>query len=197
MMLDNERELLERLKQDDIEAFNTLYFMYSSRLYARLLKLLKNSEHVEEVLQDVFLRLWNKRKEIDSDRNFHAFIFRIADNLAIDLFRKISRDKVLQLELWAAAVSYYFHSEEKLLNKERMSILREAMETLPPKRKEIFILCKIEDRSYKEVAEILGVSVSTVSNQLVRAVKDVKEHILKNYEKDYLLGFFFVFFLSN
>lgn len=196
-MIRNEQEVLERLKQDDIEAFNSLYLMYSSLLYSRLLKLLKNPEYVEEILQEVFLRIWNKRKEIDINLNFHAFIYRIADNLAIDLFRKISRDKSLQLELWAATVGYYFHSDEKLIDKERLNILHEAMETLPPKRKQIFILCKIEDRSYKEVASILGLSVSTVSNQLVMALKDVRLHILKNYKNDYLLSFLLLSLLDK
>src|SRR5690606_41517380 len=93
----------------------------------------------------------------------------MANHLAIDVFRKISRDKVLQQELWASTVSFYLHTEEALLAKEQRQLIFAAIEQLPPKRKQILILCKQEDKSYQEVAELMGISVSTVSNQLVKA----------------------------
>ncbi|MRX48087.1 sigma-70 family RNA polymerase sigma factor [Pedobacter sp. HX-22-1] len=71
----------------------------------------------------------------------------------------------------------YSETEDYLLNKERNAILNAALETLSPKRREIFKLCKFEDKSYKEVADILQISPSTVSNQLVAATKSIKEYI--------------------
>lgn len=183
----DESKLLEEMKQDDIAAFNQLYRQYAPLLYQRLLRLLKNPESVEEILQDVFLKIWNKRREIVPEKGFKAFIYRMADNMAIDLFRKIGRDKALQLDLWAASISFYLHTEEKMLHKENTHIVQEAIQTLPPKRRDILIQCKLEDKSYKEVAETMGISVSTVSNQLVSAMKDMKEYIVKNYGKDYLI----------
>lgn len=188
--------LLSQLRDGNLTAFNRIYTTYAPRLYKRLLRLLKDPEVVEEVLQDVFLKVWDKRGEIIPDRGFRTFIFRMSDNLAIDLFRKIGRDKKLQMELWAASISFYFHLEENVLKDEEITILKEAIETLSPKRKQILILCKLEEKSYKETAEILGVSVSTVSNQLVKAMKDIKGYIEMNYKSEFVTGLLVTFFIK-
>lgn len=191
-----EKRLLEEMQQGRIAAFNQLYSQYAPILYQRLLRLLKNPDSVEEILQEVFLKIWNKHEEIVPEKGFKTFIYRMADNMAIDLFRKIGRDKALQLELWAASISFYLHTEEKLLNKEKVRIVHEAIQSLPPKRRDILVQCKLEDKSYKEVAEKMGISVSTVSNQLVSAMKDVKEYIVKNYREDYLVNLIFLCILT-
>ncbi|WP_118195895.1 RNA polymerase sigma factor [Albibacterium indicum] len=188
--------LLSQLSDGSLTAFNRIYTTYAPQLYKRLLRLLKDPEVVEEVLQDVFLKVWDKRDEIIPDRGFRTFIFRMSDNLAIDLFRKIGRDKKLQMELWAASISFYFHLEENVLKDEEITILKEAIETLSPKRKQILILCKLEEKSYKETAEILGVSVSTVSNQLVKAMKDIKGYIEMNYKSEFVTGLLVTFFIK-
>jgi len=188
--------LLSQLRDGSLTAFNRIYTTYAPQLYKRLLRLLKDPEVVEEVLQDVFLKVWDKRGEIIPDRGFRTFIFRMSDNLAIDLFRKIGRDKKLQMELWAASISFYFHLEENVLKDEEVKILKEAIETLSPKRKQILILCKLEEKSYKETAEILGVSVSTVSNQLVKAMKDIKGYIETNYKSEFVTGLLVTFFIK-
>lgn len=192
----DEAKVLEEMKQDSIAAFNQLYSKYAPVLYQRLLRLLKNPESVEEVLQDVFFKIWNKREEIIPEKGFKTFIYRIADNMAIDLFRKIGRDKALQLELWAASISFYLHTEEHVLDKEKARIVQDAIQSLPPKRRDILMQCKFEEKSYKEVAEMMGISVSTVSNQLVSAMKDVKEYIVKNYSEDYLISLIFIAVLA-
>ena len=184
----NETQLLEEMKQGSVAAFDLVYRHYAPLIYQRLLRLLKNPESVEEILQDLFLKIWNKRTDIQPEKGFRTFIYRMADNMAIDLFRKIARDKALQLELWAASISFYLHSEEDLLDKEKKRIIDEAIRSLPPKRREILVYCKLEDKSYKEVAELMGISVSTVSNQLVSAMRDIKTYIIANYREDYLIS---------
>lgn len=188
--------LLEQLREGSLTAFNRIYTIYAPPLYKRLLRLLKDPEVVEEILQDVFLKVWDKRAEIIPDKGFRTFIFRMSDNLAIDLFRKVGRDKKLQIELWAASISFYFHLEENVLKDEESIILKEAIEALSPKRKQILILCKLEEKSYKETAEILGVSVSTVSNQLVKAMKDIKGYIELNYKNEFITGLLAAFFIN-
>jgi len=180
--------LLRDLKAGSLPAFNQLYMFYSPALYAHLLKFLKSPELVEEVLQEVFVKLWNLRTEIEPDRGFKTFLYTISSNLAINLIKKINRDKALQAEVWDSSISYYLHSEEKLLDKERLEIVDRAIATLTPKRREILHFCKVEGRSYKEVAELLGISVSTVSNQLVNAIHDIRRFIVKNYSEEYLVG---------
>ncbi len=188
--------LLGELKAGSMPAFNSLYLHYSPQLYAHLLKFLKSPELVEEVLQEVFVKVWNLRGEIEPERGFKTFIYTIASNLAINLIKKINRDKVLQAEIWASSISYYLHSEEKLINKEKMEIIDRAIATLSPKRREILLFCKVEGKSYKEVADMLGISVSTVSNQLVNAVHDIRNFIVKNYSEEYLVGILIAIFIQ-
>src|SRR5690606_3174280 len=188
-LIDNE-QLLQALKAGSMAAFNKIYLDYSPLLYKHLLKFLKSPELVEEVLQEVFIKVWNLREQIDPEKGFKTFLYTISSKLAINIIRKINRDKALQKEVWASSISYYLETEEKLLNKERQEIINLDISTLTPKRREILLFCKVEGKSYKEVAELLGISVSTVINQLVNAIQDVRNFIVKNYSQEYLLSLF-------
>lgn len=172
-------DLLRKLRDGDTTAFGKIYTIFAPVLYQRLLRLLKDTDTVEEILQDTFLKLWEKRTQIDPEQAFTTYLYRIADHLAMDVFRRISRDKALQQELWASTISFYLHTEETFLAKEQRQLISTAIEQLPPKRKQILILCKLEDKSYQEVAELMGISVSTVSNQLVKAIKEIKSYVLR------------------
>ena len=154
---------------------------------------MNNQDVAEEILQDVFTKIWLKREKIDPAKDFVSFLNHISDNLAMDLFRKVQRDKALQLEIWASAVELYYHTEEKVFVKDTQQMLAKAIESLSPKRKEILMLNKFQEKSYKEIADQLGISVSTVSNQLVSALKDIKEYIHKNYRNEYIISFLAAF----
>lgn len=180
--------LLEKLKEGDLDAFNIVYKTYAPKIFIRLIKLVKDPNIAEELLQDVFLKIWRNRSKIDVSRGFISLINHIADNLAIDLFRKIQRDKKLQIEIWASAVELYYHTEEYMISKETKQILENAINSLSPRKKEILILNKIHNKSYKEIADDLNISISTVSNQLVSAIKDIKLFIQKNYRNEFIVS---------
>ena len=191
-----EAAILEKLKDGDLNSFNEIYFQYSPKIYVRLIRLVKDQTIAEEILQDVFTRIWLHREKIDPTKGFVSLLNHISDNLAMDFFRKVQRDKALQLEIWASAIELYYHTEEKLFLKDKQQILSKAIDSLSPKRKEILMLNKFEDKSYKEIADLLGISVSTVSNQLVSALKDIKEYIQKNYRDEYIISFFAAFLFT-
>ncbi len=180
-------QLLSALKDGQQVAFDELYFHFAPKLYQRIYRLLKNPEVVEEILQDVFLKVWSMRSQLDAEKGFTTLLYRMTDNLAIDHFRRSCLEKASQKEIWASSISYYLHTEEAIISKEKIKILDEAIQRLSPKRKEILTLCNIEHKSYKEVAALLGISVSTVSNQLVNAMKDIKSYIQSNYKNEYFL----------
>src|SRR5690606_3374621 len=171
----------------DAIAFGKIYKIFAPILYQRLLRLLKDTDTVEEILQDTFLKLWEKRAHIDPEQAFTTYLYRIADHLAIDVFRRISRDKALQQELWASTLSFYLHTEETFLAKEQHQLITTAINQLPPKRKQILILCKLEEKSYQEVADLMGISVSTVSNQLVKAIKEIKHSLLQSTRSEQVI----------
>ncbi len=176
----NEQELILLLQKGDESAFEKIYAQYSQRLLGALIKLVKSENLACELLQDVFIRVWNNREQIDPAKSFKSYLFRIAENLAYDLFRKIARDKRLQAELIARTCSSYNHVEEDLSNKENTQALQHLIIALPPQRRKIFSLVKLEGKTYAEVSELLNISPSTINDHVVKATKFIREQMCNN-----------------
>jgi RNA polymerase sigma-70 factor (family 1) len=171
-----EKELVGLLKCGEKKAFEQLYHNYKGRLYGNLLKMVKSDEIAEELLQDLFVKIWTSRDSIDPDKSFRSYLFKIAENLVYDFFRKAALNKKLQSYLVSVAVESVSPIEQNLYYKEGKSVLEKAIGKLPPKRKQIYILCKMEGRSYAEVSRLLGVSTSTINEHIVKASRIIKRH---------------------
>lgn len=176
----NEKELLSRLRQGDQEAFTQLYHLYSERLYRNLLALVKSEQLAEEILQDIFVQFWEKRATIDIQSSFRSYLFRIGENKVHDFYRKARRDQKLHAYIKAAASEQYTHIEEALLSRENAGLLQQAIDTLPPQRRQVFEYCKLQGRSYREVSELLGISTSTINDHIVKATRDIRQFIYAN-----------------
>lgn len=187
----NDQNLVTLLSGGDQTAFEELYHLYSPRLLGYLIKLVKSEIYATELLQDVFIKIWNNRQAIDPDLSFRSYLFRIAENTVYDFYRKASRDQKLQAELIKVSVSEYNHVEESFSNKENEQLLQNVIDALPPKRRQVFQLIKIEERSYEEVSTLLNISTSTISDHIVKATKFIHER-LKSWHATAmgLLGFF-------
>lgn len=172
-----ERKLLILLKEGDEKAFETLYYMYSKDLYANILRFVKSPAIAEELLQDLFQRIWEKHPSIDATKSFKSFLFTIAKHLIYDFFRREIRRRNMEDYLIAVSSTTYNHVTDVLEQKETDSQLERALQQLPPKRKLIFTLCKIEGKSYEEVSRLLGISTATISDHIVKATKSVKNHV--------------------
>src|SRR5690606_14909175 len=121
----------------------------------------------QEILQEVFLKVWNYRDRIDIEKPFQAFLFQIMRNSVLDFFRKASRDKNIHSVLTSYMQTDREHRnsiEDQLYFKEATQEIEQAINALPPKCREVFILCKIEGKSYEEVANHLKISIATVNN---------------------------------
>lgn len=173
----DETELIARLKQGDEVAFERIYAEYSQRLLGALIKMVMSENVACELLQDVFIRLWNNRDKIDPEKSLRSYLFRIAENITYDLFRKIARDKKLQKELIAQACPGYLHVEEELCNKESVQLLQDLIIALPPQRRKIFRLVKLEGKTYAEVSELLNISSSTINDHVVKATKFIRKQM--------------------
>lgn len=173
----NEKDLVMLLSEGNERVFEELYRLYSNRLLGFIIKLVKTETFATEILQEVFIKLWNNRQNLDPEQSFRSYIFRIAENLVYDFFRKAARDKKLEAALINSACDEYSHVEESLYRKENVQLLRDAIDTLPSKRRQVFQLVKMEERSYDEVSELLHVSVSTVNDHVVKATKSIREKL--------------------
>jgi len=173
----NEKDLIALLVEGNEQAFEKLYNSYSPRLLGYLVKLVKSETIAGELLQDVFVKLWNMRHNIDPSQSFRSYLFRITENIVFDFFRKAARDKKLQATIINITCKGYLHVEESLYTKENEQILHNVINLLPPKRRQIFQLIKMEERSYDEVSRLLSISNSTISDHIVKATKFIRQHL--------------------
>lgn len=172
-----ERELLLRLQQGDHAAFNTIYNFYKTELGIRILRMVRAEELAEELLQDLFMRLWSNRQKIDPDKSIKAYLYQVAKNMVIDLMRRAAKEQHIHQQIITASTELYQHVEEHLFQKENEALLHRAIDQLPPQRKKIFVHCKLEGMSYKEVAEIYNISTSTVNDHIQKSTHFIKEYL--------------------
>ncbi len=164
-----EKELLFRLKAGDHDAFETIYHIYKDRLIGNLLKVLKSRELVEEQVQDLFLNIWIGRDNIDPHKPFKAYLFRIAANMAKNVIRRAYYDIKMRAALLPVEERMYTHIEERIASQENKEVLDSLLNKLPPQRRTVFTLCKLEGKSYREVSELLNISENTVNDHIRKA----------------------------
>lgn len=172
VILFNEKELIHRIKEGDVVAFELVYRHYAQRLAIKLLQLLKSEELAQDILQDVFLKVWEIRDRLDPELSFGAFLYTIAGNLSKNTFQKS-----LQLQIYHQRTSFEeTHSPIDALmdQKDAAFALNEAMERLTPRQKEIYTLHKIDGYSYVEISERLGISTHTINHLMQQANKQLK-----------------------
>lgn len=173
-----EKLLLGQLANGEEEAFTVLYDRYSTRLFQNILRLVKEEDVAKEVLQDLFLKIWESRSTIDPQKSFRSYLYKIAENLVYDHFRKVSRDKKLTENLVISALANQSSTEETGVYEESLHLIQKAIEQLPPVRRQVYMLCKLEGKSYDEIASSLAISTSTISDHIVKANRFIKKFVL-------------------
>jgi RNA polymerase sigma-70 factor (family 1) len=171
-------EIQLRLAQGDEAAFKTLYDYYSPRLYQFAYAIIHSRETAEEIVADVFLQIWQKRVRIGSLDNLNWYLHITTRNIAYSYYRKNNRRKNFDFD--EAVLSYYqVHAtpEEILIGQEVLQVINQAINDLPPKCKLIFRLVKEDNLKYREVAELLHLTIKTVENQMGIAIKKIHEVI--------------------
>ncbi len=181
---------VERLCLGDIDAFEWLYNNHKRQLLANLLKLVKSPQVAEDILQDVFVKVWENRTEINPTLSFGGYLYRIASNMVIDFYRKSSRSNAYREYLLNFTEITYQHVDKLLEHKESKQLLESALNNLSPQAREVFQLCRVEGKSYQEVATLLQISTNTISTHLSRANKKMKLFLKNPANLPYLLLLF-------
>lgn len=170
----NEQELLQELQQGNADAFTCLYKHYSVPLYYNILSLVKDENTAEELVQDVFLKIWRRKSTINITKSFSGYLFVTARNQVYDFFQQLSRDQELRSRIISFASEAYDHIEQSIFAKENADLLRKAIDTLPPQRRRAFELCKLEGLSYRQASEEMGISLSTIKDHMVNALETIR-----------------------
>lgn len=178
----NEEELVYQLKQESQDAFNRIYNMYSARLYVYCMQYVKSREDTEEIVQDVFIKLWINRHSIIHGELLSAFFFKIAKNQIINRYKSRINSYVFE-----EYVNYY--NEEQCSVSDTSAIveyddfcksLKKAMKNLSSTQREVIECVKLNQMSVKETAVKLRLKEQTVKNALSAGLKVLKEILKKS-----------------
>ncbi len=171
------------------EAFTSLYMHYSPRLYTNILSMVHDRIIAEELVQELFTRIWQKKESPVLAENFNGYLYRTARNLVHDFFRRLRRDQELLERFSAALAMKSDNSATSVYDFEPISLLNNAIEQLPPQQKKVYKLVKENGFTYKKAAESLGISPLTVKEYLVSANKSIRNYLLRSTgsPQEYLL----------
>lgn len=185
----NESRLVQNLSKGNLLAFNTLYNEYSNRLYRFALGYLKSEAEAEELVQEVFTKIWEKRADLKKELSFKSFLFTIAFNI----IRKHFRTQAYLSEYFKTGIISEpdMQTSQKITYDSLYQYITELVNQLPERRKEIFIKSRFEGLSINEIAEKLKISHKTVENQLTDALKFIRTNL--NRENIPVILFFFLF----
>ena len=174
------QQLLQKIQfLDDQTSFKQLYQLLFFKLYQFAYSFVQSKESAEEVVNDVFLGVWQKRKTLDTINNINVYLYVAVKNASLNYLRKKKLNVPLSLnDLAVHHLRVTANPESMMITRELESSIRKAIEQLPPKCKIIFKMIKYDGLSYKEVAAILGISVKTVDTQLYIALKKLT-HIIQ------------------
>lgn len=185
----DERELISGLRHNSQKAFNCTYQIYAKKLYAYCLQYTKISEDAEEIVQDVFVKLWTNRNNIKQEDSLQALLFIMSKHRLINAYRSRINSPVYE---------DYVNYEEKLSvgngyssleYEDFVHYLQKELNKLPSTQKKVIIMSKIQQLSNKEIADELSLSEQTVKNQLSLGLKVLRESLLKAFPLLWLLFF--------
>lgn len=156
----------------DEQAFRRVVHHFADRLYQFSLSMVRNTQDAEEVVSDVFLKIWQLREHLPESGQFPFYLYRAVKHTSLNYLKKKTRKKEAEIAFYVEAVKEYSRTpEEMAISKENMANIRLAINTLPTRCRQIFLLVKEDGLSYQEVAELLDISPATVNVQMTIAVR--------------------------
>ncbi|MEO1013445.1 MAG: sigma-70 family RNA polymerase sigma factor [Bacteroidota bacterium] len=173
---DNDSLLMRDLKNDGIQAYARIVDKYYDSLYRYALNLSNNPSMAEDIVQEVYMNIWESRQKLNTDIPLKKLLYKSIYHKFITLYKKNKAVGILEQK--------YFHSVESLMEEydnsdmeEKLTLLREAIELLPPKCKKVFLLSKREGLTNKEISQYLDISVNTIENHISKAFSILREKI--------------------
>ena len=183
-MLLTDSILVKFLKEGNQEVFKSIYEKFFGPLYIYALEYVIDKEIAYEMVQETFLKLWEKKSTLSDDTYLQSYLYRVTRNNCLNYlkhlkvqekFKQFSKSKQLEITLNFTALNNT--SAEKIISDELEEKINEAINQLPPKCKNIFLLSRYEDKKYREIADELGLSIKTVENQIQKALKVLRKHL--------------------
>lgn len=183
----DEKRLLLLISQDDTEAFSALFQQYKDKVYTLAFKLTASTFTSEEVVQDIFLKIWVKRKTLTEVEYFNAWFNAIIRNHLFTLIKKQAAREKREISFADNIPSYYNNTDQHVLLKETEELLEKALYSLPPQQHKIYRLVKESGMKKEEVASRLNLSTETVKAHLSKAIKNIRAYCLAHMDNPTIL----------
>lgn len=174
---DNDLELIEGMKANRHQSYEALYNKYATQLYIFTANKLHSREVAEELVHDVFIKIWEKRAQINIQTNVAGYLFRMMRNEILQYLRGIKHKDVFIEEMIALEISDNIQTDENIFLKEMERKLLSIIDGLPEKCREIFIMSRENELTVKEIASQLNVADQTVKNQITKALTILRKEL--------------------
>lgn len=175
-----EEEIMMLLSESNSHAFTHIYTQYRASVFAYAMRVTRSQQVAEDITQDVFSKIWEHRKAAGEIRQLKNYLLTMCKHAAFDWLAKRARDQKAREEIGHCTETHHCDPETVLQRQENGDLLYDAIKGLPPKRKLIFMLCKIDGISYEKVAEKLDIKAGTINDHIVKGTRFVKEYLKKH-----------------
>lgn len=172
----SEKLLVSELKNHNEKAFRKLFDLYYQDIYVYSISLLKYKEYAEGNVQEVFLKVWLYRENLNLELSFKSYLFTIARNQAFNFLNKAANDVVLKEEIFYTSQKSHDHGDYSIREADCKKLKKQAIKQLSPKRKLIFKMSRKQGKTYEEISQELGISVNTVKNQMSKALESLRQY---------------------
>nr|WP_315246722.1 RNA polymerase sigma-70 factor [uncultured Flavobacterium sp.] len=187
----NESKLLYELSKGSESAFTSLYNRYKNVVYSCALKITKSRTLSEEVVQDVFLKIWFKKESLNDIAHFESYIFVTARNHIFNMLKQIAKERTLKSKMNYTDLSFDT-ADAPLEDEQFTSLLNEVIDQLPLQQQKVYRMIKEQDLSYQEIGEFLNISPLTVKKHMAQALKFIRLKITRHINVFVIsMGYFF------
>ncbi len=194
----SEKELVCLLNKGNEGAFMEIYNRYKDILATNLLRILKDPDLAEEIMQELFMTIWEKRRDMDAEQSIGGYLFRAAMNRSKNVFRQMAYDQQMRRTVWSRMQQDQVSTSQDLLeDKELRQFLDNLLDNLPPQQQKVYRLCKLEGLSYKEVGQKLSISETTVNTHIRNANRILRGAADKLSDSVSVSHLFIAFLLSS
>ncbi len=173
-----EREIIKKVSEGDHGAFRRIFDQYKDILYGYSYKLTKSQTLAEEAVQEVFLKVWQNRQTLDADRPIKAYLYKITQNHVYNTLRNAAYNDKLKQQIFYRCLNTHYSTEDQVIYRDLETFKDQAIDRLPARRQLIFRMSRVQGLSHEEIANQLGISQHTVKDQIVKALKSIKEQLL-------------------
>lgn len=188
----NQDKVLKKLADNNQQALEELFNHYYPRLYNFSKSFLKLDDGIDDILQEVFLKIWHKRKAIKSSESFNSYIFTITRNLLLNELRSRLNNQKFRDRIAEASMAEEYLTMGNLEYDELKERVESIIDELPPKQQEIFRMSRMEGLSHKEIAEKKNISTKTVEYHIGQSISSIKSRL---EELGFLSVLYFYLFL--